>query len=44
MKKLLKKDFELFVKHVQNPTHLCRSCGRVANCKRRLCKPMKLKS
>ncbi len=28
---------------VMNPTHLCTKCGRVANDKKRLCKPTRLK-
>ena len=43
MKDVLKHDFELFAKHVRNPTHACRKCGRAANSKRKLCKPMSLK-
>lgn len=43
MKKLLKNDFDLFAQYVHDPTHVCRKCGRVANEKRKLCKPQKLK-
>ena len=43
MKKLVKTDFDQFLRYVTDPTHACRKCGRVANCKRRLCKPVRLK-
>lgn len=43
LKKTLKKDFETFISLVDNPTHLCQKCGRAANNKKLLCKPMKLK-
>lgn len=44
MKKLVKTDFKQFLQYVSNPTHACRKCGRAANCKRRLCKPVRLQS
>ncbi len=43
LKKLLKTDYDAFLQFIQDPTHVCKSCGRVANEKRRLCKPQKLK-
>jgi ribosomal protein S9 len=42
LKKSLKADIKAYMLLVRDPTHLCRKCGRVANDKRLLCKPMKL--
>lgn len=44
IKKLLRKDLDEFVKHVRDPKFVCKSCGRVANQKGLLCKPVKIKS
>lgn len=44
LKKTLKTDFGTFVSLVNNPTHVCKKCGRVANSKKLLCKPTKLKA
>ncbi len=44
IKKLLKKDLKVYVKHVNDPRYVCKSCGRVANEKNLLCKPVKIKS
>ena len=43
LKKTLKRDFESFLSLVDKPTHACRKCGRLANSKKLLCKPVKLK-
>lgn len=42
LKKSLKADAKAYVLLIRGPTHACRKCGRSANDKRRLCKPMKL--
>ena len=33
-----------YVKMVDAPTHVCQKCGRVANKKKYLCKPLKIVS
>lgn len=38
-----KEDFEKFIESIENPEFYCRSCGRVANKEKRLCKPEKIK-
>ncbi len=38
----LEKALKDFKKLVENPTHICTKCGRVANDKTFLCKPEKL--
>lgn len=43
LKKLRKKDPDRYFKLVDEPAYGCRRCGRVANSKKRLCKPEKLK-
>lgn len=43
LKKTLKTDFDAFVQLVNNPTHVCHKCGRTANSKKLVCKPIKLK-
>lgn len=43
MKRLIKGDFDEFLEFVRDPTHACRKCGRVSNCRKRLCKPVKIK-
>ena len=42
LKKTLKSDFNSFIALVNDPTHVCKKCGRVANSKKLLCKPVKL--
>ena len=44
IKKLLKKDLDVYVKHVNKPKYVCKSCGRVANEKSLLCKAVKIKA
>ena len=41
-KSSIDKDFDDFKKMVTSPTHACGKCGRVANDKKALCKPIKL--
>ena len=41
-KSLLTKKIEQYMKLVDQPTHVCRKCGRVANDKRLLCKPVRI--
>jgi len=43
IKKLLKEDPSSYVGFVQKPKFVCRSCGRVANQKGLVCKPLKIK-
>ena len=42
LKKSRKGDSKIYKKLVHEPSHVCRKCGRVANRKRVLCKPLKL--
>lgn len=42
MKKSLKADAKGYMSLIRSPTHVCTKCGRSANDKRLLCKPMKL--
>jgi hypothetical protein len=42
LKKLLKADLKEYTRHVDAPTHVCEKCGRVANSKLLLCKPVKI--
>ena len=47
MCKLVKEEFHLkktkqYAKIVANPQYVCKRCGRVANKKTRLCKPVEL--
>ena len=42
LKKSLKTELALFASLVDGPTHICRKCGRVANNKKWLCKPISL--
>ena len=37
LKKWLKRDLDSYLELVAEPTHVCISCGRVANCTKRLC-------
>lgn len=43
LKKTLKRDLELYVQLVKNPTHVCKKCGRASNEKSLLCRPVKIK-
>jgi len=43
IKKLLKDDPAQYIQHVRKPKFVCKSCGRVANQKGLLCKPLKMK-
>ena len=36
------KNMQSYVKMVDAPTHVCEKCGRVANKKKFLCKPLKI--
>jgi len=38
----IEKGFDEFRKIVASPTYACGKCGRVANNKKALCKPLKL--
>ena len=42
LKKRLKADISEYVQLVDQPTHVCKKCGRVANEKKLLCKPLKI--
>lgn len=42
LKKSLKGEPETYMLLVNQPTHLCRKCGRVANSKKQLCDPLRL--
>lgn len=42
LKKRLKDDLQMYVQLVNQPTHVCKKCGRVANDKKLLCKPLKI--
>ena len=42
LKKRLKGDLAAYVQLVNRPTHVCKKCGRVANDKQLLCKPLKI--
>ena len=42
LKKWLKRDLDAYLELVSDPNHICTSCGRVANCKKRLCDAQKL--
>jgi hypothetical protein len=43
LKKLLKADLKSYKRYVREATHVCTRCGRVANDKKLLCKPERLK-
>lgn len=43
LKSWLKSELKAYAKLVRKPTHLCEKCGRVANGKKLLCNPVKLK-
>lgn len=42
LKKSLSRDLSKYIKLVDQPTHVCTKCGRVANSKELLCKPLKM--
>ncbi|MGC8769163.1 hypothetical protein [Calditerrivibrio sp.] len=37
-----KDDYDKFIESIQNPKFYCKSCGRVANQEKRLCKSEKI--
>lgn len=39
----IRRDLEAHMKLVNKPKYICKKCGRVANKKKSLCKPTKLK-
>ncbi len=41
-KSLLTKDLRAYMRLVDQPTHVCEKCGRVANKKKLLCRPLKI--
>jgi hypothetical protein len=42
LKKSLKRDLQSYAQLVRNATHVCSKCGRAANNKKLLCKPVKM--
>ena len=44
LKKSLKGDIGSYMDLVTNPTHICTKCGRAANSKKLLCKPLAIVS
>jgi hypothetical protein len=44
MDKLLKKDIAAYIVLVDQPRFICTKCGRVANKKKNLCEPKKIKT
>ncbi len=42
LKKSIRGDLAAYARLVVDHTHVCRRCGRVANRKKLLCKPMRL--
>ncbi len=42
LKKSLKGDLRTYVSLIRSPTHVCQKCGRVANRKKLLCRPVKM--
>ena len=42
LKSALKQDIRTYMELVSAPTHICRKCGRAANCKSLVCKPIKI--
>ena len=40
---LIRKDINAYAELVNDPKHVCKKCGRVANKKKLLCKPTRLK-
>ncbi|MEE2826581.1 MAG: hypothetical protein VYE64_08135 [Planctomycetota bacterium] len=43
LKKLRKESPKKYAQLVSRPSHLCKKCGRVANRKKLVCQPKKLK-
>ncbi|MEJ2593777.1 MAG: hypothetical protein P8100_01280 [bacterium] len=43
-KKGFDKNLSKILDAIQDPTHICKKCSRVANTKDRLCKPTDMKS
>jgi hypothetical protein len=43
LKKMRRESPGKYARLVAHPTHLCKKCGRVANGKKLVCKPKKLK-
>ena len=43
LKKLLKKNLKEYVKYVDKPEFVCHKCGRVANERKTLCKPARIR-
>jgi hypothetical protein len=43
LKKSLKRDLSKYILLVRDATHVCKKCGRVANDKKLLCDPVKMK-
>jgi hypothetical protein len=43
LKKSLKGELKIYIELVKDATHVCKKCGRVANDKDLLCKPVKMK-
>ena len=41
-KSLKTDDMHAYVQLVNQPTHVCKKCGRAANRKKLLCKPLKI--
>ena len=41
--KLMACDMDSYIQLVDNPKHVCKKCGRVANKKKLLCKPKRIK-
>jgi hypothetical protein len=44
LKKSLKSDLAEYLELVCKPKHICEKCGRVANDKKRLCQPIRIRS
>lgn len=43
LKKMVKNDFDAYKLLVNDPSYVCKKCGRAANKKKLLCSPAKLK-
>lgn len=44
LKKSLKGEVESYMLLVNQPTHVCRKCGRAANKKKLLCEPLPIRT
>jgi hypothetical protein len=44
LKKSLKSDLHSYALLVNQPTHVCKKCGRAGNSKKLLCSPARIKS